>query len=388
MTLPLQGITVLDLCVVLAGPTCGRTLAQYGANVIKVDPRHRKPSVTPWIDVGRGKKSIALNIKNPGGLETLLRMVENSDVFIEGFRKGVAGRLGIGYQDLRKHAPDIIYGSINCFGHEGKWSNRPGFEQNAQAATGVQVRNGGKNGKPRPASFTLNDYGTGLSAAYGLMLAILEKQKTGKGQHVKASLAHTSAIISAPQHVSYKKLSRSENGGPASRGKHLLCRLYQCTDGWIFIHIPGESALHTFISIPSINIIFKRLHQINYDHLINNNEGIEEELEQLFFAHSTNYWLKTLSDKNLLAVRNTYADDIHKNQWNRNRGMIVETDYSNDPNKHLWEKVTWPGNPVQMSRFKLPNMEPPSFAFDTDSVLKEFNFTESEILSLKESGTI
>ena len=80
MSLPLDGITVLDLCIVLAGPTCGRTLAQYGANVIKVDPHHQKPATTPWLDVGRGKKSINLNIKNPGGLEALLQIADHSDI--------------------------------------------------------------------------------------------------------------------------------------------------------------------------------------------------------------------------------------------------------------------------------------------------------------------
>ena len=105
--LPLSGIKVLDLTLVLAGPTCGRTLAQYGAEVIKIDPDHRIPGLTPWIDVGRGKKSICLNITKKGGLEAFLKLAETADVIIEGIRKGVTNRLGIGYTELKKKNPAI-----------------------------------------------------------------------------------------------------------------------------------------------------------------------------------------------------------------------------------------------------------------------------------------
>ena len=388
MSLPLDGITVLDLCIVLAGPTCGRTLAQYGANVIKVDPHHRKPTTTPWLDVGRGKKSISLNIKNPGGLETLLKMVDRSDVLVEGFRNGVADRLGFGYEALNKRNPGIVYGSINCFGHKGEWAGRPGFEQNAQAATGVQVRNGGPNSKPRPASFTLNDYGTGIAAAYGLMLALLDKKKTGRGQHVQASLAQTSAIISGPQHVDYKTLSRSEYGGPGSRGKHPLCRLYECRGGWIFINIQGQAELERFVSIPSVNSISSTLSGAILNNLLDNTESFEKQLETMFLSHTTRYWLNILKQKGLLAVENTSAEEIHSNNWNRNRGMIVEKDYGKDPFKNEWGTVTWPGNPVIMSDINLPKLEPPVFGLDTEAVLREFNFTDSEIQSLKKSEVI
>ena len=389
MSLPLDGITVLDLCIVLAGPTCGRTLAQYGANVIKIDPHNRKPATTPWLDVGRGKKSINLNIKKPGGLEALLQIADHSDVLVEGFRNGVADRLGFGYEALNKRNPGIVYGSINCFGHSGEWTARPGFEQNAQAATGVQIRNGGPNSKPRPASFTLNDYGTGIAAAYGLMMALLEKKKTGRGQHVQASLAQTSAIISGPQHVNYKTLSRSEYGGPGSRGKNFLCRLYECEDGWIFIYIQTQAELDRFASIQSVGSIFSASSELILNKLLDNNvETFEKSLEAMFLGHTTRYWLTILKQKDVPTVKNTSAEETHNDSWNTNRGMIVENDYRKHPFKKEWGTVTWPGNPVNMSDIDLPQLEPPVFGADTESVLKEFNFTDSEILSLKKSKAI
>ena len=228
--LPLEGVTVLDLCIVLAGPTCGRTLAQYGANVIKIDPDFRPPQLTPWLDVGRGKQSITLNLRKPEGLDTFLKMASQADVVLEGFRKGVTDKLGIGYQTLKNLNPKIIYGSINCFGQEGPWQMRPGFEQNAQAATGIQLRNAGvsdpqQQQRPRPATFPLNDYGTGISAAYAVMLALLDREKTGKGQKIEAALSYTSATITGPHHVDYPGYRRRDTGGPGKRGIDSLNQL-------------------------------------------------------------------------------------------------------------------------------------------------------------------
>ena len=122
---PLKGIKVLDLTIVLAGPTCGRTLAQYGAEVIKIDPESRKPQLYQWIDVSRGKKSVSLNLKSPGGKETFLELAKTADVILEGFRKGTTDRLGIGYEQIKKINPKLIYASINCYGHKGPWQFRP-----------------------------------------------------------------------------------------------------------------------------------------------------------------------------------------------------------------------------------------------------------------------
>ena len=198
MPAALKGIRVLDMCIVLAGPTCGRTLAEYGADVIKIDPEHRQPGLTPWLEVGRGKRSICLNITKPAGLDAFYRLVETSDVVLEGFRKGVADRLGVGYEQLKRRKPGLIYVSINAFGQQGPWAVRPGFDQNAQAATGMQVRNGGRDGVPAPPPYTFNDYGTGLMAAYGVIMALLERERTGKGQRVETALSYTASTFSLP----------------------------------------------------------------------------------------------------------------------------------------------------------------------------------------------
>ena len=383
---PLEGVRVLDLCIVLAGPTCGRTLAQYGAEVIKIDPDHRLPQLTPWLDVGRGKRSISLNLNKPGGIEAFLKLADSADVIIEGFRKGVADRLGIGYERLSKRNPSLIYGSINCFGHEGPWQLRPGFEQNAQAATGVQLRNSGipgdlnnKNVKPRPATFTLNDYGTGISAAFAIMLAILERNKTGIGQKVEAALSYTSSTITGSCNIDYDGFNREEIGGPGARGKDCFNRLYECSDGWIFISASTKLERDNLKANPD----FCKAIQSGDIHLI----------EKIFETKSVSDWEIILNNSGIPAVRNNTALDLHADPYNQENEIVIKTDYeysSSDIPKDQtnWGNTTWPGNPVSMSGSNLIDVVAPSFGADTHQVLKEIGISDIDISRMVKSGTI
>src|SRR5439155_5153663 len=114
--------------IVLAGPACGRTLTEFGADVIKIDTP-RRPANRVHNDVNRGKRSILLDLKTPEGLDLFWRLVEDADVIVENFRVGVVERLGIGYEQVRARKPDIVYASINAYGYEGPWAGRPGWEQ-------------------------------------------------------------------------------------------------------------------------------------------------------------------------------------------------------------------------------------------------------------------
>src|SRR5690606_6175347 len=118
----------------LAGPTCGRTLAEHGADVIKIEAPDRPPMGAFHGDVNRAKRSIVLDLKKPEGLEAFWALVDSADVVVQNFRKGVAERLGIGYEQVRARKPDIVYASLNCYGHDGPLADRAGHEQIAQAA--------------------------------------------------------------------------------------------------------------------------------------------------------------------------------------------------------------------------------------------------------------
>ncbi len=228
----LQDVKVVDLCIVLAGPTCGRTLAEFGADVIKIDSPHTR-TVLRHNDINRAKRSVLIDLKTKEGLEIFWRLVDKADVVLQNFRAGVAEKLGIGYEQVRARRPDIIYGSMNTFGHIGPYAGRPGHEQIGQAVSGMQVRYG--SGKPATAPFAANDYGTGLMACYGVALALLHRRRTGEGQFVDSALAYTATMLQSALLQDYPGKQWNEPHGQEATGSGPLNRFYQASDGWLFL---------------------------------------------------------------------------------------------------------------------------------------------------------
>jgi crotonobetainyl-CoA:carnitine CoA-transferase CaiB-like acyl-CoA transferase len=230
----LDGVKVLDLCIVLAGPTAGRTLAEYGADVIKIDAPTRSNEIIFFSDVSRAKRSILLDLKSEEGLEVFWQLVDEADVIVQNYRHGAAERLGIDYESVKARKPEIIYGSMNAFGHIGPWARRPGHEQLAQATSGMQARFGG-DGRPTLQVNAVNDYGTGFMGAYGVALALLHRNRTGEGQLIDSSLAYTAVTLQSPFLLGYEGQQWDEPRGQGALGDGPLHRAYRASDGWLFM---------------------------------------------------------------------------------------------------------------------------------------------------------
>ena len=363
----LEGIRVLDLCIILAGPTCGRTLSEYGADVIKIDPEHRVPGLTPWLDVGRGKRSICLNITKDAGIEAFYRLADTSDVLLQGFRKGVAERLGVGYEQLSERNPGIIYASINAFGQEGDWAMRPGFDQNAQAATGMQLRNGG-DGQPGPPPYTFNDYGTGIMAAYGVMLALLERERTGKGQKIDTSLAYTASTFSSAYMVDYEGYEPDEISGPEAKGFDTLNRIYRTADGWLALSVNNDgerkrlSALEPFSGLDSLSD--------------------DSTLESTFASRTTEDWVRILAQAGISATANRKLADVRAKTGKHERDLIVTERHP------FFGSVEHGIAAPQMSATPVRTGTSPVFGGDTVEVLTELGYSDDEIETMRADGVI
>jgi crotonobetainyl-CoA:carnitine CoA-transferase CaiB-like acyl-CoA transferase len=232
---PLAGLHVLDLGSVLVGPACGRTLAEFGADVIKVDDPN---GVGAGADVNRGKRSLFLDLKKPGARNVLDRLSENCDVFLQNFRLGVADRLGIGYEQLRRRNPGVIYVSFTLFGHSGEWATRPGYENQAQAATGMMERFG--DGSPAVEPCPINDYGTALLGSFGVALAVYRRNterdsSVPRGQQVSTGLVYTASLLQSAVMNSYVGKVWDEPRGQSALGTGPLHRCYEAVDGWLFL---------------------------------------------------------------------------------------------------------------------------------------------------------
>ena len=193
--LPLSRYTVLDLTRARSGPTAVRQLADFGANVIKIEEPGNKDGAVDdrrhgpdFQNLHRNKRSITLNLKSPQGVAVFKRMAEKADVIVENYRPGVKRRLGIDYETIRKINPRIVYASISGFGQDGPYSDRPGLDQVAQGMSGLMSITGHPGKGPMRAGIAIGDSSAGIYLAFGIVTALLEREQTGEGQWVSTSL--------------------------------------------------------------------------------------------------------------------------------------------------------------------------------------------------------
>lgn len=190
---PLDGLRVLDLTRILAGPIAARTLAEHGADVLLVAAEHLPQVPEHVMDTSHGKRSLFLDFNKSDELAAMKKLIAGADVFSQGYRNGVMDRFGLGAADLAEMRPGIVYVSINCYGFGGPFSGRGGWEQLAQSATGICKEHGGDKPKLLPA--TACDYTTGYLGAYGVLLALLRRAREGGSYHVRVSLCRSGMYL-------------------------------------------------------------------------------------------------------------------------------------------------------------------------------------------------
>ncbi len=355
----LDGVRVLDLCMVLAGPTCGRTLAEYGADVVKIEPPMRPPNDTFHLDVNRGKRNIVLHLGTPEGQEVFWRLVEGADVVVQNFRKGVAERLGIGYEQVRARRPEIVYASINTYGQVGPFAERPGHEQIAQAATGMQARFGG-DGQPRLQNYAVNDYGTGYLGAYAVALALLHRKRTGRGQHVDAALAYTATLLQSPFMLGYEGVTRDEPRGLEVVGSGPLHRAYEASDGWFFLgarvsDLPALARLEGLQGVEAVQ-----------------GEALERALEERFAHRSVAEWTAALVQAGAGAHRVLAdTDELMADPWVVAHGLSLTRDHDSIGS------VTTTGPAPRLSRTPVtPGRPAPPVGGDALEILREIHMED------------
>lgn len=216
----LSDYRVIDFTSFVSGPTCTRLLADMGAEVIRIERPDKKKGSGPYlggervVDLGlmRGKKSVTLNAKDPKDHEILMMLIETADIMVENFRPGVTKRLGIDYETVSKIKPDIIYTSISGFGEDSPYRDKGAFDIIAQAMSGVMSVTGEKGGKPLRCGISIADIMTGIEAAYGTVCMLLERNKTGKGNHLDIAMLDT--LFAACNNPATQYLTTGKPAGP------------------------------------------------------------------------------------------------------------------------------------------------------------------------------
>jgi crotonobetainyl-CoA:carnitine CoA-transferase CaiB-like acyl-CoA transferase len=316
----LDGIKVLDLCIILAGPTMGRTLSEYGADVIKIDNPRRGSTIARHNDINRGKRSILLDLKSEQGREVFWRMLEDTDVVAQNYRVGALEKLGLGYESVRQRKPDIIYASLNAYGHLGPWASRPGHEGFAQSAAGMTRRLGG-DGKPASQPNPVNDYGTGFMGAYGVALALYHRRRTGRGQHIDSALAYTAMTLQSPFMQMYQGKQWNETRGRDALGSGPLQRAYQASDGWVFLGA-GETDLARLADVMGLDGV----DSLSVDSL--SGEGLASSLEERFLGNTVAGWVDRLTQAGVGAQRVvTDVRELMTDPWVVSHGLSVTREH-------------------------------------------------------------
>lgn len=380
--LPLEGVRVLDLARLGPGPHSSLILADFGADIIKLEPPSRggKELVVPDV-IRRNTRSIRLNLKKPEGRRVLERLVTNVDVVVEGFRPGVAIRLGLDYDTLSKRKPDIICVSLSGFGQEGPYSQVVAHDLNYQSLAGIPHMTGAVDGPPQIPGNAIADDAGGISAALAIVIALFHKQRTGEGQHVDLAMVDTLLNMMLLQLNDTVETGRSpRRGQTALSGESAYYNIYECRDGKYLSVGAFEpwfwAKLCTLLGVPEF---------AEQQHLKPSSPEAEaqmQKLREIFLTRDRDEWTRRLMFEDTCVTPVLSLDEVMADRNHRERRAILS-------GRELGEGfVDQVGVLFRMSktpgRIRWPA---PAVGEDTRDVLTEIGYDPSEIEALLEAIT-
>jgi crotonobetainyl-CoA:carnitine CoA-transferase CaiB-like acyl-CoA transferase len=301
---PLEGIRVVDVSQGIAGPHCGMLLALYGAEVIKIEPpagdwmrqigpRYGKQT-SHSANYNRGKKSIVLDLKNPDALAVARKLVDRADVFIENFRPGAVGRLGLGYDVVRRTNPRLVYLSISGYGQTGPYRDRPCTDTVAQAFSGMMTMNRAVDGTPVKAQVFMIDAVTGLYGFQAVSMALLARQASGVGRYLDVSLMQSIAAILSP-HL----LDQYIQDGPP-RLPNVPGGVYQSKDGWVLVTLLHERQYQAICRVLGLPELAEDPRFNDFEKRAHNKDILLPMLQQAFLTETSAVWAERMREADVL----------------------------------------------------------------------------------------
>ena len=388
----LSRFTVLDLTRVRSGPTCVRELADWGANVIKIEtPPHLEKGEAPggpranadFQNLHRNKRSITLDLKSPQGLAAFKRMVAKADVVVENFRPDVKTRLGIDYEQLKKINKRIVLASISGFGQDGPYRDRPGFDQIAQGMGGLMSITGQPGQGPMRVGIPVADLTAGMFCALGILVALLERETSGEGQWVATSLLQAQIFMldfQAARWLQMKELAKQAgNNHPTS----IPTGVFKTKDGHINIASTGQVMWERLCkAIEAPDLIDHP--EFNTADLRSKNRGaLNAEIETRTKEKLSAEWIDIFNKAGVPCGPIYSIDQMFDDPQVKHLAIAQNATRPNG------EQQTFVGQPVTLSRTPSKIVAtPPDQGQHTDEVLKEFGFADSEIAELHKAKAV
>jgi formyl-CoA transferase len=388
----LARFTVLDLTRVRSGPTCVRQLADWGANVIKIEmPPDEKGGEGmggpregfDFQNLHRNKRSITLNLKDPAGRAAFLKMVAKADVVVENFRPDVKERLGIGYEELKKVNKRIVLGSISGFGQDGPYAGRPGFDQIAQGMGGLMSVTGLPGQGPVRVGIPVADLCAGLFCALGILTALHEREVSGEGQHVATSLLQAQIFMLDFQAARWLQAGEVAKQAGNDHPTSIPTGVFPTTDGYINIATTGGPIWGRFCSALGAEAMATHPDYATGKSRSANRKKLNEEIATHTAKKSSAEWIDIMNKAGVPCGPIYNIDQVFGDPQVKHVGIAQSTSKKDGNPLHLV------GQPVTLSRTRSRMaVRPPDIGEHTDEVLREFGFSADEIGVLRKAKAV
>lgn len=391
----LDGLRVIDFTRVVAGPSCTMTLADFGADVVKIenpdggddtrayDHAFAGGESAAYLGLNRNKRGIALDLGKPEGRAVALELIKRADILVENFSGGVMPKFGLDYETVAKHNPRLIYCSISAYGRQGEFANRPGFDPITQAESGFMSLNGPPDGPPLRTGSPIVDIATGLAACNAILMALVARDRIGRGQRVEVSLIDMATAMTGFFGMSYLmtgenpgRFGNSPNGSPT-------VGLYEASDGPIYMAVPNDRLYRRLVmeALDRPDLMTDPRFATRVSRAVNK-AALRSALDEVFATNSIAHWMKKLKDVNIPVGYVRTIEEGFNSPEIRDRDRL---------SKIAHPTAGWVPNiepPVQMS--ETPAIDPvaaPLLGQDTESVLKAWlGYSDAKLADLSRTG--
>jgi formyl-CoA transferase len=407
MSGPLSHIKVLDLSRVLAGPWAAQNLADLGAQVIKVerpvkgdDSRAFAPpflndqdgNVTKesayYCAANRGKKSITINISSPEGQDLVRELAKDVDVIVENYKVGDLARYGLGYEDIKKINPGIIYCSVTGFGQTGPFKERPGYDFMAQGMGGLMSITGERidlpGGGPQRVGVPIIDMTTGMYATVAICAAIAHRAVTGQGQWIDVALLDSCVALLSNQAMNYFSTGKSPEALGNAHPNIVPYQSFKTADGAIILACGNDNLFNKFCEVAQCQALAKDPKFSTNGERVNNRAEITQLLGAIFIQKTTKEWVQLLDDAGVANGPINSIAEVFEEPQVQARGMQIELPHA------AAGRVTLVGSPMKFSATPITyEIPPPALGQHTQEILeKVLHKTEEQIAQLHSSGTV